>query len=349
MKYCTKCGTRCEDKALFCAKCGTKFEIPETGKVNSEASPQIIQQPQPFQQPPQQFQPPPYQPPQYAPPPVYGGYNPAPPPVTAATGILKQISSSPMFLIFALLYSILLIIDFIKVFAGGNDQVTLISGLIGWIISALLGLGLWLHFGAASDTKNAGVKTSGLTVIKVGAIILLVVVCIAVLILFISVALLLATAFSSSISTAISITLVMFFMVIIGSVLAIVYYAKVIASINAVSACASMGYFRKVSTYVIVFNFIFAFFMVLQIFAAPILTGILYQYGGNMPDLIRQMIVSDTSKINVLNIASFVLNAVVLITISAAMISYNSKIGAAAYQRLPQYPQTPQNQYPGGF
>ena len=386
MKYCTKCGAQCEDNAIFCVKCGTKFELPEPSEQNETtptSPPQIIlpQTPQ-YAQPPPQYQQPP---PQYAQPP-YGGYVP-PLPETPATGILKKISSSPLFVVFVLLYSLLLVIRLIKVFTdniatapylygipGGGTPIVngwaIAAGLIGWILPALIGLGLWMHFMAANDKRNEGMKTSGLTLIMVCTIITLVLVSIAILLLLLSLLIMLIAVLSAGIPAVVAGVAVMCGIYVIGVILVIIYYVKVLKSIRAVSRCAKTGNPHKVSAYVAVVNFILAFFGILGIivqivayswinswiieFLGDFLDQIYRQVGSEVGDAIAQMmsvVVGSIFGVDIWVIALSALNAAVLIFISAAMLSYNSKIKKLNYFQIPQAPPSPytQNTPPPGF
>jgi len=358
MKYCAKCGSGCEDKVQFCVKCGTKFEALQASanEASPEVPPQIIQgQPQ-FQQ----FQPPPQ--PQYIPPPSYGGYMPPPPPpVTPATGILKQVSSSPLFLVFVLLYSVLQVVALIRIFTSNSagtlvDVPAMFIGILAWSLPALIGLGLWMHYAAASDKSTGGMKTSGLSIIKVCAVITLVLLCLALLLVFFGFAILLVASLSTGVDSAVASMAAMFGVYLLFAVLYVVYYVKVLSSVGAVSTCAATGQPRKVSAYVAVFNLVGALGHILWVIVSSWVATFVYswleqalrQLVGNMYGFDINTMMAGVGGAYVLSIVGSVLNALVLVLISVAMFSYNSKIGALSYPRTyPQYP--PQNQYPSGF
>ena len=294
--------------------------------------------------------------------PAYGGYVPPVPPASTAVGILKQVSSSPLFLVFVSLYSLSLVVQLIWVFANPFAETSSVAfGIMGWILSALTGLGLWMHFGAAADRRTQAMKTSGLTLVKVCAIITLVLVSIVLVLGFVAMAIMLIVVLRSGVAEASVIAAVLLGAYLLIGILAVVYYAKVVTSVSAASICASTGYPRKVSSFVAVVNFVQAFcgifVIIAQIAAASWLLEImdffldeLYdQIGGEYLYLIDQAIQNSLGQTAVWAISSSVLNALVLVLISVAMLSYNSKIDALSYPRAPypQYP--PQNQYPSGF
>jgi len=188
---------------MFCTKCGK--EVPENGECPCEQpQPQQPpqQQPQPQQQQPQQVLQQPWQ--QYQPAP--SGFN-RPFSSTPAINALKQAGSSPLFAAAAVLYSLLLIFSLVQIFiptnimqqvtsifneaglydeipsearnmmntiTGGISAGTIIVNLIALITPILIGIGMWIHFAASRDKSHDGMRTGGLTMIKVSVIIELV-------------------------------------------------------------------------------------------------------------------------------------------------------------------------------
>ena len=353
MKFCSKCGVQNDDKVLFCTNCGNKFET-ETKNEFQQPAPQP--QYQPYYQPQPQPQPQQYQP-SVLPGPRVLSSDPA-------VNMLKKISASPLFLGIAAAYSILVLLRFIKIFADnlssygfGINVVGIFLGIIGWIIPALIGLGLWLHFTAANNSTNNytndnGLKTTGLTIIKVCVIINLVFLCITLLLCFIvwiilMIALLSAGSFAGAfgyfdgMGAAVGIIIASFVILVIAAVLSILYYAKVIGTISRLTECALTGQTRKLPVYVPVIHFISAFFSLLSIAAmavissviGDILNAVLYELPSEINfagDMIYNS-VSGIFGISPLYLGINLLDAVLLVLISVAILTYNSKLKQLEY------------------
>lgn len=253
MPYCSNCGTKLADTAVYCQTCGIKVSSPQP---NEAAQPQ----------------------PQATP--VYA------PPLTAM-GVLKQTAASPLFLTCAITFTaaivlnILRSVDFIYLipdlcFALYNlagelglydaadaiarfcDQVLMpffdssnvgflamgmiITEFIASIPAMLHALGLWLTYAQGKSTRSQAFKTGGLTLIQVLNIISLVYVCIA----FGSIAimLLLGCFMCAAIPGAYIGTVALFtafIMIVAIGVLAILYYVKLIKTIRAAKNVARTG------------------------------------------------------------------------------------------------------------
>jgi len=367
MKYCQKCGAQNEDGVLFCTGCGDKFEVQgENPQPNPNIQPVQYQQqsPQPQYQPPQpQYMPPPYQPPQA---------NRRPLSSNPAINILKQIGSSPLFVTVAIMYSASLLFQVIQIIINASSNpfaqimsaldsyelydliprdflygmedalynaniMTVIINIAGLIIPVLIGVGLWMHFFASRDESSDGMKTGGLTIIKICTVINFVFACI--FIFFVVIVCILAVIALAGINgDAAQIAAVIILVSVIisaggASVFVIFYYVKILKSIKAAKMCAVTGTPKyKMSVFVPVMNFISVFFGVIGLFSS---IATMYYLGA----------------VAVMSfIITVVLNSAVLITISVAMLSYNSKIQALAYSQnpQPQYPYPPPpvyNQY----
>ena len=421
MKFCSKCGAQNEDTVKFCLNCGTKFEADEV----KDESPQPEIQPQPFQQSPQtqpppiqqpiqqqQYQPPqpppqaqPPQQPQYQPP--VQQYQPQPPkytpyaapqvmppqamPSTPAVNILKKMSSSALFIVAASMYTLLMIINVVKIFmdniytaqayefdfgygysysSPGGTQVNglgILFGIIVWILPALIGLGMWMHFMSAKKKSAAGLKTGGLTLISVCVIINLVFICLAMLLFIIAWVIMLIAAIGVNAGAEPMIVAgVIGIVLVVAIILVITYYAKLIGSISALKRCALTGQPKKVSAYVAVMHFITALvsiaFLVASIIITANLNNIIHDLLNEIPSelsFMSDMLESMTASMFVINPVSVIVNAavtlldvIVAITISIGMFSYNSKIQTLPYQP-PQYQQPPayipNNQYPNSY
>ncbi len=178
--YCTSCGIKNEDGAVFCANCGAKLEQSATPAPVAEtptAADILVESPEGTRQgdTAQTEQPVP------PPAPIY-----MPPTYNAVIGTVKQMGSSGKFLAIAILYSAI---------AGLSVFSSLISGFIIPTISnygeelaesfagtfssfpsvttILIIIGLWLTYAACKKPENA-LKTGGLVILKVASIIELV-------------------------------------------------------------------------------------------------------------------------------------------------------------------------------
>ena len=251
--------------------------------------------------------------------------------------------------------------DVLNSVMNGAKTVTIIISLLGLVIPVLIGVGMWMHFAASKKRGSGGMKTSGLTLIKVCTIINFVFVCISLFLVFILLIIILIGAmaassvagsyssnfygsYGSDVASAVQgilgILLVVYFIIFaVMAVLAILYYVKLIKSINAVSITARTGVPRKVSLFVPVMHFIVVFFG---------LIGIVFLIFG----FSRVSLLSSSYTIStILGIVSSVLNLAVLIPISIAMIKYNSKIQQLTYQAQPQPipAYNPNNPYPNNY
>jgi len=225
----------------------------------------------------------------------------------------------------------------------GTNVAMIIANIIGLIIPVLICVGLWMHFAASRDERNEGMKLGGITIIKVCTIINFVFACIGMLLLFVLCVILIVAAVSSGYSAAIIAVVV--YIVIVGGVITLVmlYYLKLLKSINAVKNCVATGTPNfKMSVFVPVMHFIFAFFGLIGLISSVVAIF----YGGNAIWIL-------------ISVLSGLLDAVILVLISVAMLAYNSKLQSLAYSQRPpvQYQQPPvynpynqnQNQNPGGF
>ena len=388
MKICPRCSTECEDNVIFCISCGLKFEKPATAENNEtietiepkEAQPQIIQseppppqvifQSEPPTQPPPQYQPQPQ--PQYQQP-AYGYAQPAPLPQTPATDLLKRASSSPLFLVFVLAYSLVVALQLFSLvttnYGYGIDTIqgvaSIVSGAITWVLSALTMLGLWMHFAAAKNKKIPGMKTSGLTLLKVCTIITFVYLCIgmvliglALLLIFIAVyfgsffvgvllLIFIALYFGSFFGALIGIIAWLFGnnigissigpvivciiggIYVIAAIFVIIYYVKIFKSIKAATLCAKTGSANyKMSSFVPVVNFIIVLFYLVSLIFAWTSTSIASELLYNMSGYANDFVYQSMGIPFILTIAQTVLNAIVLVTISVAMFAYNAKLTA---------------------
>lgn len=137
-------------------------------------------------------------------------------------------------------------------------------------------------FVSAINRNSDGMKTSGLTMIKVINIIRLVCICVClgiVEIIFIIAMVQSSKGYSalndisstagSIASAGIGVLLVLDLLIVAGFVIAILYYAKIIKSINTVKETITSGIMsNKVSSYVAILTFILAGFTLISVFFA---------------------------------------------------------------------------------
>lgn len=231
--FCPKCGNQLEQGNSFCSKCGAAQGQP--------------MQSQPMQSQPMQSQP------------MYN--SPAVSPVIAA---VKGIASSPLFLTAVIIYTLSLLLSFANSLApmrnvyqimqllnldyymdyyidyGVIAGITTTFSIIGMIPSILMALGLWLTFAASKNNTFPGFKTAGLTIIKVLTIISLVWVSVAAGLLTIVLIVAATVAIVEGEAAAMAIVLGVI-LVAVGVTLSIVYYAKIVQTINAVKNSVMTG------------------------------------------------------------------------------------------------------------
>lgn len=276
--FCPNCGTQNEDRYAFCKQCGSKLtSVPAT------PAPAPAPSPAPF-----------------------AGQSHAagqPHPVWNA---VKEIASSPLFLTAIIAFSLSLLLQAVQMFRFPGDFLSRVGeiarfaeidydeiaplmsfsqgafsafAVIALIPSVLVAVGLWMTYVSAQDRENPGMKTAGLTMIKVIHVIQLVFISITLAftgILFLFLDLLIAgrLGFSSDISDILPygfLSLSVFFLVIVEVIcftvliLVLLYYAKIIRSINTVKRTLQSGVpSDKVSGFVAVIAYILAGFQALS-------------------------------------------------------------------------------------
>lgn len=292
--FCPNCGTQNDENVAFCKNCGTKLADSQPVNDQNAAAQQPEAQPQPQVQ----------SSVNYAAPimrvkPVRSSH-----PVINA---IKEIGASPLFIVAVITFSCALLFSILNLFTKSSgvlysiegilnrlgisnlnsilwriNQFSIVSGFIALIPTMLYTVGLWLVFAAAQNRNNNGMSTSGLTMIKVLEIIALIFTCIGLAVVEIVCVFGIIMAsnpniygydygndYMPAISTYASIILVAVAIgALIGFILAIVYHAKIISTINTVKSAIITGKADyKVSGFVAVMNFILAFFAVFGLFS----------------------------------------------------------------------------------
>ena len=307
MKICPSCGAQLNDSASFCNICGADVRgtVAQPAAQQQDFAPQnpAVAPEQRFNQVQQnQFSQPVYQP-------VTANANPA----RSAIDVMRSFANGSLFLVGIIAFSLSVIFTFISQLSNNIasfdsirdllDKIGLDSAadniidsaqsastgaLIAAIIpSVLIAVGLWLTYISFKDKSGAPIKTSGLTMIKVINIIGLVFLCIGCAIVEI---VLLVGAFGISqaknevssgdakalLNLGSGLMIVLFIVLAIVFTLCIVYFAKVISSINTAKRTIMTGVASdKVSGFVAVIAFISAFVTFISVFSAEGASGVL--------------------------------------------------------------------------
>ena len=289
MKFCSKCGSQLGEGIRFCATCGTPVPVEEATSQIQEKAPEAapVEATEALQQ--EKTAPSNEQSAPHAataqPAPVF-----AQPMLPSAIRILKALGTSPLFLVGVIAFTLNLFMTFINSFSGASNIVATIyriasaldleymladvledlyrfaatgnvlGTLVGMMPGIIIAIGLWMTYGACASKAPKKLGTAGLTMIKVLTIINLVFVCLALVIgeLLLFVGLIAALDSFAGTEGAMVIGVIMIF-VLLCMVLSIVYYAKVIKSLNAAKNTAITGRpFANASIFVGVLCFISA-------------------------------------------------------------------------------------------
>lgn len=225
-----------------------------------------------------------------------------------AVDAVKRLGASKLFLIAAILLSVMLLFNCINAIVdsdnafvqittavdqfGGDGAFGALDGqrssvpgvVIGMLPNILFVVGVWMTYAAAANTSTSGMKTTGLTMIKVMTIISLVLICLVTVLFEVVFALLggtLAGLLQSELSDPdaamianMAITVMQIFLIPIMA-LFIVYLALMISTINKVKKTVTTGVaYYKASGFVAVMNFLTALILLLSAFAGTPLQAI---------------------------------------------------------------------------
>ena len=264
--FCEKCGSRLPEGAAFCGMCGAAVRAVQFSEINEEETVQLNEENSSV---------------------FSEDAGPA--------AKLKRTAGSPLFASGAVLFSFYAFWSLIQCYAGGSLISQLLNNLntliysstgtniysmgvsassisagvsIGQAVTAipvaLIAVGLWIVFASGYKISEPGLKTGGLTLIKVITVIQLIIFCLSILTL--EAVLVIVTIALGGMSgygyydAAIGIAVIILFIILIAGIAAvyIIYYVKLISTIGSMTAAARGAAGLKISVYVIVINFFIA-------------------------------------------------------------------------------------------
>ncbi|MCL2772400.1 MAG: zinc ribbon domain-containing protein [Oscillospiraceae bacterium] len=368
MKYCSKCGVPSDDSAVFCSACGERFAVVGQPVMQN----QNMQTAQTSQ---------------------------------SALSLLKKHGSSTLFLTTICVYAAMLVFSLINILnphsyiikyfdyiaqlvqvnssaAAANIffnlsntvyLIQLIVGLIFFAIPVLIGVGLLFTYLLSKDKSQTGIKTTGLSIIKVVVTIQLVFFCVVIgiglLILLIGIIASAVSSYNGAGTVAMIVFLSLFVIIILGGIAAfvIIYYAKILSTIKTVVATARTGNTgKKVSVFVPVVNIIGAagtlFSLVMSLIFMPVYNNLITQYNQSSNiygDFYFPYGYNSTAPtlpqlpgIDAITAGSLILSAAFLIMISIVIFKYRDAIAKLTYNMyIPYTPNMPniQNSQPFSY
>ncbi len=278
--FCPQCGSQNAPECAFCSACGASL----ADQPAEQAAPQPVQEP-PVQT---------YTPPQPKTPlsnhPVLNAVK------TLGTSpvllvAIVAFTAALLFQLFAamsvttsgvlgMLYDYAELLDveeLVGMYFDIIQRTTVVMTIIGMIPSILIAVGLWLTYTSARNRSMDGMKTSGLTIIKVINVIQMVLynILMGLIALFLLIAAI--NAADSYYASTSETVLVVFLVLVLGiDVFVNLYYGKIIQTINTMKATIYMATpSYKVSSFVAVMCFISAFFSLFGLFSASGFFGVM--------------------------------------------------------------------------
>ncbi len=265
--FCSNCGIENTDGAAFCKNCGTK--------IGTVAAPVYTAPVQAVK---------------------------APLSSHPVLNVVKKVASSPLFLVAIIAYSVQILAaiinsttigarlemllynlldemggmvpyefyEFVDAISRIGDIPYVLGTLIGLIPAILICVGLWITYASARSRLSSGMKTSGLTMIKVITIIQLIGSCIAVAIIEILLLLAVIGIAATEYAPGLAIAILVFLVLVVAATytLQIIFSAKIIKSINTAKNTVATGVpSDKVSGFVAVWAFVSAAGFLFSLFA----------------------------------------------------------------------------------
>ena len=283
-----------------------------------------------------------------------------------STGIVDAVRAagrSPVFLVAALLYTGTIALGAIAYFSSLN----LVSGLFdaldigaysimsylsavsittGYLFALspqlLICIGLWMFYAACAE-GGPRIKTTGLTLVKSGVIIYLVLVCLAAAVVFIAglVLLLVWIGTQSYVPVeAVVVVAAVFGIIMILLALVISYYAAILRIIGVVRrACLSGQPQKRVTAFVPVVNIIVAAFGLISAALTFALPSMIYRLVSDIPDLdyylgeyLPDALFASTG-VNMVSLLSGLCSAGFLIAVSIGIFMYKNSVRSNPYNR----------------
>lgn len=216
------------------------------------------------------------------------GYQPAPAPIKVRSAhpvlnAVKNLGASPLFMVAVIGFTVMVLFHLLGAFVNNNSLYALLLPyesqlnelglspymlryylssfqstftvwkIIGLIPSILMLVGMWMTFVSARECRTGGMKTTGLTMIKVISVLALIGLCAVTVVLAVA-ALILLIALSNEggvPTTVLGAVIVVAIIAVAILVLYIVYYAKIVSTINAMKTTIATGCASdKISGYV---------------------------------------------------------------------------------------------------
>lgn len=249
--FCPNCGCQNGDGAAFCRGCGAPLEAPRNAEGPGA----------PYR--------PPVSPNPYEPVRPEGSVHPV-------LGAVKTMGSSAMVLVAIIAFSLAGLLSLISVIQGASSYLVALNLLseldiginlsvegwrwattaimvIGMIPTVLMILGMWMTYASAANRREPGMKTAGLTLIKV--VVIINAVCMGIVLGLLLLACIIAMSAGSNMRysgyygysgystmrTGETFLMIMTAVLVAVMVLAIVYYVKIVSTINTMKRTITTG------------------------------------------------------------------------------------------------------------
>lgn len=341
--FCPNCGYQNADGASFCQNCGTALAVQQA-----------------YERPQQQN--PPYQPPVQP-----HAYAQAPRSTHPVLNVVKSKGASVPFLVAAIAFSAAALFSFLYSVSGNSFPqslyrlasmldleelvwnfysaarfVTVFFAFLGMIPTVLLAVGIWMTYASAANRQDNGMKTAGLTIIKVITIISFVFICIALGLAEIAVLIAVISQANSYFSSSEVIGALIGAMIgiAVGAVLVILYYVKLIQTINTMKMTITTGTpSDRISAYVAVIAMISGVFSVISTLISS-MSSIIYGVSFSFLLPVLSALCSATACITFGVLLFSYRNAMRALGVPQAYAQPFAAPAYAPYQNAPQQPNT---------